>query len=231
MNGTIPMRSIVVTGGFGILGRAVCEAFWTNGDRVARIDFGSVAPNANPCGMDIANVDLSDPAAAGRATTQVVEAFGGIDIVVNVAGGFVWEPLADGSPETWARMYAMNVMTCVTMTRSALPFLTASQNAGIINVGAASALVAGAGMGPYAASKSAVHKFTESLAAELASTNCTVNAVLPSIIDTPANRSDMPDADYSQWVKPSAIAEVILFLASPAARSISGALIPVSRGA
>jgi len=85
-------------------------------------------------------------------------------------------------------------------------------------------------MGSYAASKSAVHKLTESLAAELADKDITVNAILPSIIDTPTNRADMPDADFSTWVQPAAIAEVILFLASPAARSISGALIPVSRG-
>jgi len=85
-------------------------------------------------------------------------------------------------------------------------------------------------MGAYAASKQAVHKLTESLAAELAGSDCTVNAVLPSIIDTPANRADMPDADFAQWVKPEALARVIRFLAGPDARSLSGALIPVSRG-
>ena len=85
-------------------------------------------------------------------------------------------------------------------------------------------------MGAYAASKAAVHRLTEALAAELATDGITVNAVLPSIIDTPANRADMPDADFSTWVQPQAIADVILFLASPAARAVTGALIPVNRG-
>jgi len=105
-----------------------------------------------------------------------------------------------------------------------------TKGAAIINIGAASALVADYGMGAYAASKSAVHRLTESLAAELTSTDCTVNAVLPSIIDTPVNRANMPNADFTHWVKPDTLAEVILFLASPAARAITGALIPVSRG-
>lgn len=224
------MRSIIVTGGFGILGRAVAETFRANGDRVARIDFAPDAPDANPGGLDIGGVDLTDGTAADAAVQQVIAEQGGIDVLVNVAGGFTWQTLTDGGPETWARMYAMNAATCVTMTKAALPTLAATPGAAIVNIGAGSALVAGAGMGAYAASKAAVHKLTESLAAELSGTDCTVNAVLPSIIDTPANRADMPDADVSQWVQPASLAKVILFLASPGARTISGALIPVSRG-
>lgn len=224
------MRTVVVTGGFGVLGRAVAAAFRENGDRVARIDFAPQAADANPGGLDLGGVDLTDAAQAAAAVARITDAMGGIAVLVNVAGGFVWEPLDEGAPGTWARMFAMNATTCVTMTAAALPTLKNTPGAAIVNIGAGSALVAGAGMGAYAASKQAVHKLTESLAAELAGSDCTVNAVLPSIIDTPTNRADMPDADWSQWVQPDALARVIEFLASPAARAISGALIPVSRG-
>lgn len=224
------MRSIIVTGGFGILGSAVADAFRAAGDRVARIDLSASPSDENPGGIDLGGVDLTDAAAAARAVEQVMAAHGGIDVLVNVAGGFAWQTLADGGPDIWARMFAMNATTCVTMTKAALPILTATSGAAIVNVGAGAALVAAAGMGGYAASKAAVHKLTESLAAELVGTDCTVNAVLPSIIDTPANRADMPDADMSQWVKPASLSQMIVFLASPAARAISGALIPVTRG-
>jgi 3-oxoacyl-[acyl-carrier protein] reductase len=118
-------------------------------------------------------------------------------------------------------------MTAFNASRAAIPHLVTSGAGRIINIGAMGALQAGAGMGPYAASKSGVHRLTEALAAELKG-KVTVNAVLPSTIDTAANRRDMPDADFSKWVRADELAEVILFLASDAASAVTGALLPVS---
>jgi NAD(P)-dependent dehydrogenase (short-subunit alcohol dehydrogenase family) len=223
-------RSIIVTGGFGVLGQAVAQAFAAAGDQVARIDFVATPHSPLAGALDIGGVDLTDAAATQAALDQVAAAHGGIDVLVNVAGGFTWETLEGGSIATWAKMQAMNLTSNATISQLALPLLKQSAAGRIVSLGAGAALKAGMGMGAYAASKSGVHRLTEALAEELAGTSVTVNAVLPSIIDTPTNRADMPDADTSQWVSPAAVADVILFLASPAARSISGALIPISRG-
>lgn len=223
-------RSVVVTGGFGVLGQTVSEAFAATGDKVARIDFADRAGTQIDGALDIGSVDLTDAQATQAALDRVVAMHGGIDVLVNVAGGFAWETLADGSLDTWTRMQAMNLTTNVTVTKLALPELAKSAAGRIVSIGAGAAIKAGMGMGAYTASKAGVHRLTEALAEELAGSSVTVNAVLPTIIDTPTNRKDMPDADFSQWVQPAAIADVILFLASPAARAVSGALVPVSRG-
>ena len=135
--------------------------------------------------------------------------------------------MSAGDTATWERLYRVNTLTALNASRAAIPHLIASGSGRIINIGALGALKAGSGMGPYAASKSGVHRLTEALANELKG-NVTVNAVLPSTIDTPANRRDMPKADFSTWVTPQELANVILFLASPEASAITGALIPVS---
>lgn len=227
-------RSVIVTGGFGVLGNAVAAAFAAQGDKVARIDFVPEAKVALAGALDVGGVDLTDGTSTAAALAKVVAAHGGIDVLVNVAGGFTWETLGDGSIDSWARMQAMNLTTAATITQRALPELikAGAKNDGgrIVNIGAGAAIKAGMGMGAYAASKSGVHRLTEALAEELAGTGVTVNAILPSIIDTPTNRADMPGEDFSKWVQPSAIADVILFLASPAARAVTGALIPVTRG-
>jgi NAD(P)-dependent dehydrogenase (short-subunit alcohol dehydrogenase family) len=222
-------KVVVVTGGFGSLGRAVAEAARAAGATVARLDLAP-AP-AGAAKTDFGGVDISDPAAAAKAVAAIAQQCGGLDVLVNVAGGFVWETLSDGGPATWEKMYAMNVKTTVTMTKAALPELLKRPDARIINIGAlASYGRTAAGMGSYAASKAAVARLTESLAEELKDKDITVNAVLPSIIDTPVNRADMPTANFAEWVAPRDLAAAILLLASPAARAITGALIPVTRG-
>lgn len=218
-------RTLVVTGGHGILGKAVVEAALAQGLNVALIDHA--AGKAPDGALEIGGVDLTDAGAAGAAIAKVVERFGGIDALLNVAGGFIWQTTDDAHP-AWDRMFALNLTTALNASRAALPHLKASAEGRIVNVGANGALKAAAGMGAYGASKSAVHRLTEALAEELKSTSVTVNAVLPSILDTPQNRTDMPDADPAIWVQPSDLAEVMLFLASPASRAMTGALVPVT---
>src|SRR5206468_2074884 len=128
-------------------------------------------------------------------------------------GAFSFETVADGDSKTWQRLYAINVLTALNASRAAIPHLSASGAGRIVNIGAVGALQAGSGMGPYAASKAGVHRLTEALAAELKG-KVTVNAVLPSTIDTPANRVVMPNADFAKWVTAEELANVILFLAS-----------------
>ena len=223
-------RSVIVTGGFGVLGQAVAEGFAAAGDKVARVDFAPSPHSLIAGALDIGGVDLTDAAATSAAIDKVVAAHGGIDVLVNVAGGFTWETLEGGSIDAWARMQSMNLISNATITKLALAHLAKSGSGRVVNIGAGAAIKAGMGMGAYAASKSGVHRLTEALAEEVTGQGITVNAILPSIIDTPTNRADMPDADTSTWVQPAAIADVILFLASDQARAITGALIPVSRG-
>ena len=219
-------RVIAITGGHGVLGRAVVEAALADGLRVAVIDHatGQSAPDGV---LELGGVDLTDPASAKAAIDAVVARFGRLDALLNIAGGFVWQTTDDADP-AWSRMFALNVTTALNASRAALPHLKASPEGRILNVGANGALKSAAGMGAYAASKAGVHRLTESLAEELKETSVTVNAVLPSIIDTAQNRKDMPDADPAKWVQPSDLARVMLFLASPGSRAVTGALIPVT---
>lgn len=219
-------RVIAITGGHGVLGSAVVAAALADGLKVAVIDHAS-GQSAPEGVLEVGGVDLTDPASASKAIEAVVARFGRLDALMNIAGGFVWQTTDDADP-AWGRMFALNVTTALNASRAALPHLKTSGEGRIVNVGANAALKSAAGMGAYAASKSGVHRLTESLAEELKSTSVTVNAVLPSILDTAQNRKDMPDADPAKWVAPADLARVMLFLASPDSRAITGALIPVT---
>jgi NAD(P)-dependent dehydrogenase (short-subunit alcohol dehydrogenase family) len=226
-------KVFAVTGGFGNLGVAVGVAATGAGAQVALIGRGA-APNASklPAGLSgallLGNVDVASFEAAEQALAAVAQRFGGLDVLVNAAGAFRWQTLADGDPDTWDALYRVNLKTAVAASKAALPLLRQRGGGRIINVGAAAAARAAAGMGPYTAAKAGIARLTESLAAEVKDLGINVNAVLPGIIDTPANRADMPKADFSRWVTPGALADVILFLASDASRAVTGALLAVS---
>jgi NAD(P)-dependent dehydrogenase (short-subunit alcohol dehydrogenase family) len=220
-------KVIVITGALGALGKVVAETALARGARVAGVDHATSQSPATGTRIELGGVDLSDAAQAKKAIDAVAAHFGRIDALVNIAGAFAFETVAEGDPTTWQRMFALNVLTALNASRSAIPHLLASDAGRIINVGAIGALQAASGMGAYAASKSGVHRLTEALAAELKG-KVTVNAVLPSVIDTAANRASMPKADFSKWVTPQELANVILFLASDEASAVTGALLPVS---
>lgn len=224
-------RVIAITGAFGVLGSAVATAAAAQGARLALLDFAQAPPAGLPSGSEVlvlGGVDLTDMVAAGAAVDAVADRFGGLDALLNIAGGFRWETLEDSGYESWHKLFQMNVQTAANTSRAATPHLRRSPAGRIVNVGANAALKASLGMGPYAASKAGVHSLTQSLAEELKADGVTVNAVLPSILDTPANRVDMPQADFGSWVAPEELAAVILFLASEAASGVTGALIPVT---
>jgi NAD(P)-dependent dehydrogenase (short-subunit alcohol dehydrogenase family) len=220
----------MITGAFGALGTAVARRFRADGARLALVDHAQVpdwAVTEYPAPHRlVGGVDLSDPAAARNAIQQAVGRDGALDVLVNIAGGFRWQRVEGGDVATWDAMFTMNLKTAVVASQAAIPHL--SHGGGrIINIGAGAAARGHAGTGAYTASKAGVERFSEALADELKDRNITVNTVLPGTIDTPANRAGMPQADTARWVPPEAVADVIAFLASDAARAVTGAAIRV----
>ena len=212
-------RSAVVTGASGVLGAAVAQAFHDAGAKVTGVDIVTAdAP------WPIVIADLTDAAATADALAQIGE----IDILANIAGGFTMgDTVEETSDETWDFMFNLNARTVLNAARAAVPRMRERGSGKIVNIGARAALRGSGAMGAYCASKSVVLRLTETLADELKASGINVNCILPSIIDTPRNRSDMPGADFSKWVAPSEVAAVALFLASDAANAVHGASIPV----
>lgn len=212
----------VVSGGLGVAGAALSDLLRARGARVARIDRAPASESAALCGREliIGDLDLADEAAARAAVARVCEAYGHIDAVFNLAGAFEWRPVSEAEGSLWLSLFTGNLLSAVHLTRAALPQLSAG--AIVVNVAAAAAHEAGAGMAPYAAAKSGVLRFTEALASEVAATGVWVGSVSPTIIDTPRNRLDMPHADRSAWLAPSRLAEVLADFFDAAARPPSG---------
>jgi NAD(P)-dependent dehydrogenase (short-subunit alcohol dehydrogenase family) len=227
-------RCVLVTGAAGALGRAVVAHFVARGAALALLDRDADALSAlvrevpDIIALPLAT-NLLDASAVAQAVDQATQRFGGISAAVHLAGGFTMgEAVHETAATTWQRMLDLNVNTMLASAAAVVPVMRRARRGSIVNVGAMSALRGVAKMGAYVASKSALMRLTESMSAELREDGINVNAVLPSIIDTPANRQSMPDADPNRWVAPAALAAVIGFLASGDARAIHGALIPVT---
>ena len=221
-------RTILITGVMGVLGQAVAKQAKRQGATVHGVDVIAKADAASNSVDHIDHyhqVDLLDRNAVAHCLSQLEHLSG----LINVAGGFNMGGRADDldSPD-WDKMFALNVDTLRHAVAAAVPLLAENQHAAIVNIGALGALSGQANMSAYCCSKSVVMRLTESLSAELKGRGVNVNAVLPSIIDTPQNRQAMPDADFSNWVSPEKLASTICFLMSDAASDIHGALLPVT---
>lgn len=218
---------VAVTGASGTLGRATTTALVKSGYSVIGIDRADEISGGGVLTLQIPKTDLTDSDKSTEAFARIAEQFGSLHALVNIAGGFAWEEVESGTVDTWERLFKLNVITALNASKAALPLLLANGGA-IVNVSAAASTKADAGLGAYAASKSGVSRLTESLAAELKDRGVRVNAVLPSIIDTPMNRANMSKAKFDRWVTPHALADVICFLISDRARAVTGVLLPVT---
>ena len=216
-------RVAVVTGVTGGLGPAVAEAFADAGYRVAGVSRSPGSGRYEPFAAD-----LTSAAAAGRLAGAVIERFGRVDVLAHVAGGYAGgKQVTDIDSETWEKMFNLNVNAAFHVIREFLPHIAKSAAGRIIAVGSRAGLQISPNMAGYSASKAALHALIQATAAELAGTNTTANAVLPSTIDTPANRSWGTAEQAARWVSPRSIAAVMVWLASEAAADVNGALVPV----
>lgn len=226
-------RTIVITGAAGNLGRAAAVAFAERGANLALLDhnrnmLNKTFSDASDTRMTVA-VDLLDREALEGAVRQVIARFGRIDVLCNIAGGFrMGDAVHETSDATWDFLMDINARSLIHAAGAVVPHMLNAGGGKVVNVGARAAQHGVAGMGAYCAAKSAVIRLTEAMAAELRERGINVNCVLPTIIDTPENRADMPKADPSRWVAPADLAAVILFLASDAARAVHGAAVPVT---
>lgn len=222
----------IVTGATGNLGQACAEAFAAAGAR--RVLVGGSAErlakryHAADDTLLAGELDLARESDALKLAELTVQRFGRIDILVNTVGGYAGgKKVHEDDPATWDAMHRLNLRTTLNVCRAAVPHFVRQGSGRIVNVAARAALTGVPGLAAYSASKSAVIRLTEALAGELKENGIGVNCVLPGTMDTPQNRRAMPTADFAKWVAPAAIADVILFLASDAARAVSGAAVPV----
>src|SRR6266487_3728791 len=228
-------RVVIITGAVGNLGLATAHAFQAAGDKTVLVDrshdklrdaFGSVA--ASPDHLLAGGVDLSDAASLSKLIADTLGRFGRVDTLVNTVGAWRGgKPVHEEDLANWDFLFNVNLRTTLLCCRAVIPQMLKQGRGKIITVASRDGFKGSAGYAAYSASKSAVLRLAESLANELKVANINVNCIMPGTIDTPQNRSAVPNGEFSKWVEPAAIAEVILFLASDASRAVNGAALPV----
>jgi NAD(P)-dependent dehydrogenase (short-subunit alcohol dehydrogenase family) len=228
-------RIVLVAGASGNLGQAVARAFVAAGANLVLLDrspdrFSDLYPELVDSAdhLLLGSVDATDPESVGQAVQRALDRFGRIDVVANTVGGYrAGQPVHETPMATWDFMLNLNARTAFVISKAVVPAMLAQGSGKIIHVAARASLAGSAKAAAYSASKAAVLRLVESMAAELRHDNINVNCVLPGTIDTPQNREDMPTADHSRWVPPEAIAGIFLFLASDTAWPVNGAAVPV----
>lgn len=224
-------RVILITGASGGLGRAVSQTFLDAGATVAGVFLSGAPPLSHARFLPI-QADLRLPDGAAGAVERVRSQAGRLDALIHLVGGFAGgQPIAQTDDATWKRMLDMNLNSAFHTLRAVLPILLAAGRGRIAAVGSRTAVDPVARLSAYGVSKAALVALVRTCALELKGTGITANAVLPSVIDTPANRASDPGADFSQWVQPESIASLLLWLASDAAAGVNGAVIPIYGGA
>lgn len=225
---------VMITGAAGNLGRAAVNAFVAARATCVLVDerideLAEAFPDLEASDKHLfIELDLLDMGSVEGMAYETVQQLGRIDVLVNIAGGFrMGSPVHEMPMETWDFMMDLNARTVVHTARAVVPHMLKQDSGKVINIAAYGARQGRAKMGAYVASKNAVTRLTETMAAELRAEGINVNCIMPGTIDTPENREAMPKSDHSKWVPPAALADVILFLASDAARAVHGACIPV----
>ena len=232
MNFNFSNQVVVITGAAGALGSTVAELFFRAGANIALVDI-SFAKLTRPRWKHAKNVglfetDLTNVNSVNESVAQIIERFGKIDCLANVAGGFKMGPMVHETPVSdWDFMINLNVKSVFLMCRAVVPHMLEKKKGKIVNVAARAAVEGKAKMAPYCVSKAAVVTLTQSLAAEHKMNNINVNCILPGTVDTPQNRNDMPDANFSDWVPTTDLANELLHLCSEQAKGVTGAAVPV----
>lgn len=218
---------ILITGATGGLGEIVTRNFVDGGAHVVAVALDWPEPPESHRVLPL-TLDLTDPEQCRKAVTQTLQTHQRIDALIHLVGGFAGgTTLAATTDETWERMMNINLHATFNLSREVLPHMMAAGRGRVIAIGSKAGVEPAPRLGAYHVSKAAVHALIRALAVECKGTGITVNAILPSTIDTPWNRESMPAADPHKWVKPGAIAQLIMYLASEAAGSVNGALIPI----